>query len=123
MKVLKSTWSFAFSYSVGGHGTDSIVTEIRVGTNNNVTQTVIQEIFQDWNGNGGGGTRSGAASSIAASYTNNDNLGDFHRIQLRVDNNSDDSWSLDNSAFVSIKVIEFIETTGTSNPNILNRVG
>jgi len=110
---------FCFSYSVGGHGTDSIVTEIRVGTNNNVTQSVIQEIFQEWKNEDGGGTRSGAGSTIAASYTNNDSLGDYHRIQLRIDNNSDDSWGLDNSAFVSIKVIEFIETAGTSNPNIL----
>ena len=110
---------FCFSYSVGGFGGDSIVTEIRVGRNNNTSQSVIQEIFQEWTNAQGGGTRSGAPSTIAASYTNNDDLGDYHRIQLRVDNNSDDSWSLDNSAFVSIKVIEFIETTGTSNPNIL----
>ena len=110
---------FCLSYSVGGHGTDSIVTEIRVGTNNNNTQTVIQEIFQEWDDNGGGGTRSGTGSTIAASYTNNDSLGKYHRIQLRIDNNSDDSWGLDNAAFVSIKVIEFIETAGTSNPNIL----
>ena len=110
---------FCFSYSVGGFGGDSIVTEIRVGRNNNTSQSVIQEIFQEWTNQTGGGTRSGTGGTIAASYTNNDDLGDYHRIQLRVDNNSDDSWALDNSAFVSIKVIEFIETTGTSNPNIL----
>ena len=110
---------FCFSYTVSGHGTDTIVSEIRVGTNNNVTQSVIQELFQFWKNEDGGGTRSGTGSTIAASYTNNDSLGDYHRIQLRIDNNSDDSWSLDNSAFVSIKVIEFIETAGTSNPNIL----
>jgi trimeric autotransporter adhesin len=110
---------FCFSYSVGGFGTDSIVTEIRIGRNNNTSQSVIQEIFQDWTNGQGGGTRSGAGGTISASYTNTDDIGKYHRIQLRVDNNSDDSWSLDNSAFVSIKVIEFIETTGTSNPNIL----
>ena len=68
---------FCFSYSVGGFGTDSIVTEIRIGRNNNTAQSVIQEIFQDWTGtsSGGGGTRSGAASTIAASYQNTDTLG------------------------------------------------
>jgi hypothetical protein len=110
---------FCFSYSVTGFGTDSIVTEIRVGKNNNLTQTIIQELFQEWNGNAGGGTRSGASGTISASYQNTDTLGKYHRIQLRVDNNSDDTWGLDSTAFVSIKVIEFIETAGTSNPNIL----
>ena len=110
---------FCFSYSVTGFGTDSIVTEIRVGKNNNVTQTIIQELFQEWTGNGGGGTRSGASGTISASYQNTDTLGKYHRIQLRVDNNSNDNWGLDSTAFVSIKVIEFIETAGTSNPNIL----
>ena len=110
---------FCFSYSVTGFGTDSIVTEIRVGKNNNTTQTIIQELFQEWTGSGGGGTRSGASNTISASYQNTDTLGKYHRIQLRVDNNSDDTWGLDNISFVSIKVIEFIETAGYSNPNIL----
>ena len=110
---------FCFSYSVTGFGTDSIVTEIRVGKNNNVTQTVIQELFQEWTNGAGGGTRSGASGTISASYQNTDDLGKYNRIQLRVDNNSDDTWGLDSVAFVSIKVIEFIETAGTSNPNIL----
>ena len=111
---------FCFSYSVSGFGTDSIVTEIRIGRNDNTAQSVIQEIFQDWTGSGtGGGTRSGAASTIAASYQNTDSLGKFNRIELRVDNNSDDTWSLDNTGFVSIKVIEFIETAGLSNPDML----
>jgi len=114
---------FCFSYSVSGFGTDSIITEIRVGKNNNTTQTVIQEIFQEWTDAGGGGTRSGAGSTISASYQNNDSLGKFHRIQLRIDNNSNDSWGLDSAAFVSIKVVEFIETAGTSNPNILIGTG
>jgi hypothetical protein len=110
---------FCFSYSVTGFGTDSIVTEIRVGKNNNVTQTIIQELFQEWTNGAGGGTRSGASGTISASYQNTDTLGKYNRIQLRVDNNSDDTWGLDSVAFVSIKVIEFIETAGTSNPNIL----
>jgi hypothetical protein len=110
---------FCFSYSVGGFGTDSIITEIRIGKNNNTTQTVIQELFQEWTSGSGGGTRSGASGTISASYQNTDTLGKYHRIQLRVDNNSDDSWGLTSVDLVSIKVIEFIETAGTSNPNIL----
>jgi hypothetical protein len=94
---------------VGGFGTDSIVTEIRIGRNNNTSQSVIQEIFQDWTNGQGGGTRSGAGGTISASYTNTDDLGNYHRIQLRVDNNSDDSWSLDNSAFVSSRLLSLLK--------------
>jgi hypothetical protein len=78
--------------------------------NNNLTQTIIQELFQEWNGNGGRRKHEAELSgTISASYQNTDTLGKYHRIQLRVDNNSDDTWGLDSTAFVSIKVIEFIE--------------
>jgi hypothetical protein len=79
-----------FLFSVGGFGTDSIITEIRVGKNNNTSQTVIQELFQEWTNGSGGGTRSRGWWYNISIVSNTDTLGKYHRIQLRVDNNSDD---------------------------------
>jgi hypothetical protein len=60
---------FCFSYSVGGFGTDSIVTEIRIGRNNNTSQSVIQEIFQDWtNGQGRRNTKWSGWYNISIVY-------------------------------------------------------
>jgi len=108
-----------YSYSVAGYGSDSITTELIVGTNNNASQLVIQRLFQTWNGgSSGGGTRSGASSSIMGVYDNSDTVGKFHRVQLKITNNSDDIWQLTSTTLPAIKITEIMEVAGISNPNI-----
>jgi hypothetical protein len=109
---------FCYSYSVAGSGTDGITTYIQIGRNNNSNQEIIQMLFQDWTNAGGGGTRSGASSSIMGMYVNEDNIGKYHRIKMRVDNNSDDVWQLDSTSYPVVKITEFIPIAGISNPNI-----
>lgn len=109
---------FCYSYSVAGNGTDGITTYIQIGRNNNANQEIIQMMFQDWTNAGGGGTRSGASSSIMGMYVNEDNIGKYHRIKMRVDNNSDDVWQLDSTSYPVVKITEFIPIAGISNPNI-----
>jgi cytoskeletal protein CcmA (bactofilin family) len=109
---------FCYSYSVAGSGTDGITTYIQIGRNNNANQEIIQMLFQDWTNAGGGGTRSGASSSIMGMYVNEDNIGKYHRIKMRVDNNSDDIWQLDSTSYPVVKITEFIPIAGISNPNI-----
>jgi trimeric autotransporter adhesin len=109
---------FCYSYSVAGSGTDGITTYIQIGRNNNANQEIIQMLFQDWTNAGGGGTRSGASSSIMGMYVNEDNIGKYHRIKMRVDNNSDDTWQLDSTSYPVVKITEFIPIAGISNPNI-----
>jgi hypothetical protein len=75
-------------------------------------------LFQDWRNNGGGGTRSGASSSIMGMYVNEDPIGKYHRIKMKVDNNGDDIWELDSTSYPVVKVTEFIPIAGVSNPNI-----
>ena len=109
---------FCYSYSVGGSATDSITTYIQIGRTDNTNQETIQMLFQDWRNNGGGGTRSGASSSIMGMYVNEDPIGKYHRIKMKVDNNGDDIWELDSTSYPVVKVTEFIPIAGVSNPNI-----
>ena len=111
----------SFSYAVSGFGTDAIYHEIYVGTASNTNQMQIYEAEQKWTGTSGGGTRSGAISSMQGVYQQSDIVtsGLFHRIYYKITNSGDDTVTLQYSTqFTCVEVTESYSLNEALNPNL-----
>ena len=113
-----------FSYSIGGHGSDNSEFKLIVGRASNTITRTDQIIYQQWGTNAGSGTRSGAGSAVGGVYPQEDSItsGLFHRIHIYYQNNGDDTFSLtDSGDYISMEVLETLDTQTSYNNNI--RIG
>ena len=109
-----------WNYSVSGTGADNVVTYLRTGITNDTVNIVSGAFTQKWVNSGGGGTRS-PAGSLQGTYTNSDTVGAFHRTYIQIDNNTDDTYSLLQTAYISVMVTESLDISTSAGQNV--RIG
>jgi hypothetical protein len=112
-----------YSYAISGNNQDTITFDLVSLTNNNTFLQDLDQKRQHWNNGGGGGSRSCCGGSQAGNYVNNDTVGKFHRIKLRVinsTNESDDAFTLNNTKTISVTVTEVIQALAQTNLSMSN---